>query len=128
MRFDPTSTVRFKARLPAGIAVLEGGRCETALIAAIFAAVLPEEILGQANDWESTMLWSGVKVLGLTRVLSGPFCTALLGDPGADLIKVEAPEGPRVGRIGGNEDDGGQGVPRQNPKAPSGLPGMLELA
>jgi crotonobetainyl-CoA:carnitine CoA-transferase CaiB-like acyl-CoA transferase len=33
----------------------------------------------------------GVKVLDLTRVLAGPFVTHILGDLGADILKVEAP-------------------------------------
>ncbi len=34
-----------------------------------------------------------IKVVDLTRTLAGPFCTMLLGDMGADVVKIEEPTG-----------------------------------
>ena len=59
------------------------------------------------DRWDGSLPLAGLKVIDFTRVLAGPLCTMLLGDMGAEVIKIEDPRhgddtrawAPFVGRL-----------------------------
>jgi crotonobetainyl-CoA:carnitine CoA-transferase CaiB-like acyl-CoA transferase len=53
---------------------------------------------------------AGVRVLELCQVVAGPFCCMLLGDMGADVIKIEPPGGDQTRRMQGFKQKGADGL------------------
>jgi crotonobetainyl-CoA:carnitine CoA-transferase CaiB-like acyl-CoA transferase len=51
---------------------------------------------------------TGLRVVDLTQILAGPYCTMVLGDLGADVIKVERPDGGDGSRHWGPPFAGGE--------------------
>jgi formyl-CoA transferase len=54
---------------------------------------------------------AGLKVIDLSRVLGGPYCTMILGDHGADVIKIEPPQGDETRDWGPPFSTGADGNP-----------------
>src|SRR5206468_6086196 len=50
---------------------------------------------------------AGLKVIDLTRVLGGPYCTMVLSDHGAEIIKLEPPQGDETREWGPPFDEAG---------------------
>lgn len=50
----------------------------------------------------------GIKIIDLSRMAPGPFCTMVLGDLGADVIRVEEPGGGRMARERSGGSDAGE--------------------
>jgi len=49
---------------------------------------------------------SGVRIIDMTTILMGPYATQTMGDYGADVIKIESPEGDLVRRVGAARNQG----------------------
>ena len=57
------------------------------------------------NDPLRAGILDGIKVLDLSRMLSGPYATMLLADHGAEVIKIEDAEGDSSRRSGPFKDN-----------------------
>ena len=59
----------------------------------------------KSRDEGGDLALEGLRVVDLSQGIAGPYCTKLLADCGAEVIKVEPPEGDYARRLGPFPDD-----------------------
>jgi crotonobetainyl-CoA:carnitine CoA-transferase CaiB-like acyl-CoA transferase len=99
--------------------------------------MLPSKLGDMGSSTETVALLSGVRIVELTQYLPGPFCAQTLADLGADVVKVEPPQGDPMCGLPPLDEDGvspfyklwnaGKRVVRLDLKAADGLAALKEL-